>query len=333
MFLTGLRQGRARTGERRTMYETHFGLRRRPFPATPDGDCYYPASTHEQALARLTQALQDGEGLVLLTGVPGTGKTLLGQRLLEQSTSEAECAFLTHAHFSTRAGLLQAVLYDLGLPYEGRTEQELRLALTDHLLKHYAEGRRSLLFVDEAQLLAPALLEELRLLGNLEGRQGKALQVVLLGQEAVAQTLHRPELAAFRQRLGAHARLEPFDLHEAVDYLVHHLRQAGGCPEAILTDEALEVLARGGRGIPRLLNRAAHGALRLAYQAGTETVDAEVALESLTVLGLAEDGAAEEVPATAEDGAASSAVLALDVPRETERERDRRLFAAPKRPA
>src|SRR5262245_30972090 len=132
------------------MYESHFGLRRRPFRPTPDSTCYYPATAHEHCLTRLAQALADDEGMVLLTGAPGLGKTLLCHCLLERLEGEVTSAFLTNTHFRDRTGLLQAILYDLSLPYEGRGEQELRLALTDHLLQNYQAGRRTVLVVDEA---------------------------------------------------------------------------------------------------------------------------------------------------------------------------------------
>jgi type II secretory pathway predicted ATPase ExeA len=276
------------------MYESHFGLRQRPFRASSDSDCYYPATTHERALARLLQALQDDEGLVLVAGDPGTGKTLLCHRLLERLGPEVTSAFLTNSHVRDRAGLLQAILYDLSQPYTGLGEQELRLALTDFLLKNYAEGRRTVILVDEAQHLTADLLEELRLLGNLEARHGKAVQVVLLGQQGLCETLRRPELAGLCQRLAVRIQLEPFSVHEAADYLVHHLRAAGGKPEKVLSDEALEVLARGSQGVPRWLNQAAHQALCLVHEAGSRTVDAEAALEALSILGLSSDGALNE---------------------------------------
>jgi general secretion pathway protein A len=268
------------------MYETHFGLRQRPFPATPDSICYYPATSHERALARLLGGLDDGEGVLLLTGAPGTGKTLLCHCLLERLGSDVCTSFLTNSHLPDRSSLLQAVLYDLSLPHEGRGEQEMRLALTDHLLKNFGAGRRTVLLLDEAQHLGPDLLEELRLLGNLEARSGKALQVVLLGQPALVDTLRRPELAALRQRLVVRPELEPLAVQEAADYLLHHLRAAGGRPELILADEALELLARSTQGVPRLLNQAAHRALALAAEAGAGQVDAEAAIEALAMLGL-----------------------------------------------
>jgi type II secretory pathway predicted ATPase ExeA len=282
------------------MYETHFGLRERPFRATPDSACYYPATSHEQTLARLLQALADDEGMVLLTGEPGTGKTLLCHCLLERLGPGVASAFVTNSHTGGRAGLLQAILYDLGQPYEGRGEQELRLALTELLLRNYGAGRRAVLIMDEAQNLAAELLEELRLLANLEGRRARAFQVVLVGQPELLETLRRPDLKALAQRLAVRARLAPLGVEEAADYLLHQLRASGGRPEAILTDEALEVLARASRGVPRLLNQAAHQALALAFTAGAEVVDAEAALEAVDSLGLsAEDaaaGAAEGAP-------------------------------------
>jgi type II secretory pathway predicted ATPase ExeA len=268
------------------MYPNHFGLRQRPFPATPDSACYYPATGHERALARLVDGLADGEGVLLLTGPAGTGKTLLCHCLLERLAGSVESAFLTNSHFRDPAALLQAILYELSLPYEDRDEQERRLALTDHLLTRFAAGRPTVLIVDEAQHLKPDLLEELRLLGNLEARAGKALQVVLAGQAELMETLRRPELASLRQRLAVRIELGPLPLQEAADYLLHHLRVAGVQPETIVTDEVVEILARGSGGVPRLLNQAAHLALNLAGEAGAEQVDVEAALEALAQLGL-----------------------------------------------
>src|SRR5262249_31008597 len=156
---------------------------------------------------------------------------------------------------ATRADLLQAILYDLSLPYEGCREQELRLRLTEYLLTNYRAGKRAVLLVDEAQLLPPDVLEELRLLGNLEAGQGKAVQVILVAQPGILETLKRTELASLQQRLAVRASLTPLETAEAIDYLKHHLRAAGGQPEAIVTDESLTILASAAQGIPRILNQ------------------------------------------------------------------------------
>jgi MSHA biogenesis protein MshM len=276
------------------MYETRFGLRRRPFRATPDTACYYPATGHEQTLAQVLQGVQDDEGLLLVTGAPGTGKTLLCHCLVERFGTEITSAFLTNSHFRDRAALFQAILYDLSLPFEDRTEQELRLALTDSLLTNCQAGRRTVLLIDEAQYLTTDLLEELRLLGNLEAGHSKAFQAILVAQPVLEETLRAPALTAFNQRLAVRARLEALGVEEAADYLIHHLRGAGGRADNIISDEALTLLARATRGVPRLLNQAAHAALSLAASSDASLVDAEVALEALAGLGLADEETEEE---------------------------------------
>src|SRR5262245_16875602 len=177
-----------------SMDATHLGQRRRPFPNTPDASCYYPATSHEKALARLKMGLAEGEGVLLLLGEPGTGKTLLGHCLLERLGSSLRSAWVTNRHLADRTALLQAILFDLALPYQGRSEQEMRLALTEHLLQSFAAGGPTLLLVDEAHHLRPDVLEELRLLGNLEAGGGRALQVVLMGQPSLAENLRTPQL-------------------------------------------------------------------------------------------------------------------------------------------
>lgn len=277
------------------MYEQRFGLKRRPFPATPDDSLYYPATGHELALASLSRALHDEQGIALLSGPPGAGKTLLGYLLCERLKDNAVCAFLPNSHLANRTALLQAILYDLSLPHEEGSEQVLRLRLTDHVLKNTAAGKPTVVVVDEAHHLDADLLEELRLLGNLEAGGRKALQVILLALPEIQDTLTRPELAAFSQRLVVRCELGPLGVEEALDYLLHHLRQAGGRPEKIAEEAALEVLARGARGIPRLLNQAGHQALVVADAAEVNQVDAEVALEALALLGLqAEDESSGE---------------------------------------
>jgi type II secretory pathway predicted ATPase ExeA len=274
------------------MYEKAFGLKRRPFPATPDRGYYYPATSHEAALEQVLLAIAEDNGFALVTGAPGTGKTLLCHCLLDRLGADVSSAFLTNSHFSDRLSLLQAILYDLSLPYEDAGEQVLRLRLTEHLLKNCSAGRRNLLLIDEAQHLQADLLEELRLLGNLEAGKGKAFQVVLVSQEPILATLARPEMEACRQRLAARPKLEALELEEAVDYLLHHLRLAGAQPEKLIEEPALEILARGTRGVPRLLNQAAHQALQLAHRAEMKSVDSEAALEALAVLGLEADAEA-----------------------------------------
>ncbi len=263
-----------------------FGLERRPFPATPDSALFYPATAHEAALAPLVRAIENNEGLMLLTGEPGMGKTLVGQVLLERLGADIASAFITNTHCPDRVAFLQALLFDMGLPYEDGTEQVLRLRLTDHLLKTCAAGKQTVVVIDEAHHLSADLLEEVRLLGNLEAGADKAFQAVCLAQPAIVETLKEPALGAWKQRLAVHAELGPLSIDEAYDYITHHLRLAGGKPDKIIDESGLELLAHSTHGIPRLLNHAAHQALLLAETGEVEMIDAEVALEALAVLGL-----------------------------------------------
>jgi type II secretory pathway predicted ATPase ExeA len=268
------------------MYESHFGLRQRPFRSTPDLGAYYPANAHEDSLHLLRQAMIDDEPFALLYGEPGTGKTLVAGQLLGRLGDDLSRVFITNGHLQRRSDLLQAILYDLGLPYEGRGEQELRLAVTDRLLTDFGEGRRTVIVLDEAHHLPADLLEELRLLGNLETAHGRAVQTVLIAQPSILDTFQRPDLRALNQRLTAKAELGRLTPDESADYVLHHLRIAGARPEALVDDEALTLLARSSGGIPRVINQIAHLALTLTSDAGSGRVDAEGVLEALVRLGI-----------------------------------------------
>ncbi len=284
------------------MYQSHFGLRQRPFRSTPDPGAYYPATAHENALQQLRQAMADDEPIALLIGEPGIGKTLVAAQLLDRLGAEVSRIFVTNSHLQRRADLFQAILYDLGMNYEGRGEQELRLALTDRLLADFGNGRRTILVIDEAHHLPADLLEELRLLGNLETPQGRAVQTVLVAQPSIMETLRRPDLRSLAQRLMVKAALVPFSAEESADYLLHHLRVAGARPEALIDDEALSLLARGSCGLPRVLNQAAHLALMLTCEAGAGRVEAEGVLEAFGRLGI-------EVPDDGADGESAEVVV------------------------
>lgn len=303
------------------MYDTRFGLRRRPFRPTPDTDAYYPAATHEAALKQLRRALDDDEGVILLTGEAGSGKTLVARKLLEGLDEDVRCVLLTNGHVTRNGDLLQAILFDLGLPYQGLTEQAARLAVTDACLDFYGEGGKTLIVVDEAHLFPPDVLEELRLLGNLEGKDGRAVQVLLVALPEIEHTLDRPNLLALRQRLTVRARLGPLDLEESADYLRHQVRVAGGSPERLFGADVLDILTHAANGVPRVLNQAAHAAFALADEAGQHLVDAEAAVEAVTRLGL--DPAADaEALATDEEPvrlmpALAAGTEAVDPPRDT----------------
>jgi type II secretory pathway predicted ATPase ExeA len=264
----------------------HFGLTRRPFRPTPDTYAYHPGPAHEAALAALRAAHAAHDGLALLDGEPGTGKTLVALKFLEGLDADVPRVMVPAPRFGRPADFFQAVLFDLGAEYRGLNEQELRLAVADQLLGRLASGHTAVMVLDEAQHLTADLLEEVRLLGNLETRSAKAAFVVLVALPHLRERLARPESAALAQRVAVRCRLEPLDPAESAKFLRHQLDAAGGSEE-LISDEAVALLAAQCRGLPRLLNQAAHLAFTLAGAAGADAVDAEAAVEALAQLGLA----------------------------------------------
>lgn len=263
----------------------HFGLTRRPFRPTPDTDAYFPAATHEAALAGLRRAYDARDGLALVDGEPGTGKTIVVRKFLDGLDPAVGPVFLPATRFLRPADLYQAILFDHGSDYHGLSEQELRLRVTDHLLGRVSAGEPTVIVLDEAQGLGPDVLEELRLLGNIETRSAKAAFIVLAAQLGLRERLTRPEMAPFAQRVAVRCKIEPLGREDSARFIQHQLEVVGGRP-GLVADEALALLTEHASGVPRVLNQAAALAFELAGSAEAETVDTEAAWESLVHLGL-----------------------------------------------
>ena len=263
----------------------HFGLSRRPYRPAPAPDLFFPAPAHAAAADRLRAAFAAGDGIALLDGGPGTGKTLVALRVLE-SLGGAATPVLVPPGLSRPADLHQAILFDAGRPYQGLGPGELRLAVTEYWLGELAAGRRGAVVLDEAHLLGPEVLEEVRLLDNLEGRGTKAVFTLLVGLPALRATLAAPGLEALAQRISCRVRLAPLSQDEAVEYVRHQLAACGGAADRLLTAEAAALVAAAGRGVPRVLNQVAAEAFAVAGAAGEEAVDVEAVCEAVDRLGL-----------------------------------------------
>ncbi len=247
------------------MYTTYFGLTEAPFSMTPDPRYLYMSERHREALAHLLYGVGESGGFVQLTGEVGTGKTTLCRCLLEQLPPRVDVALILNPRL-TDIELLAAVCDELRIPYPaGTTSRKLLVdALYRHLLDAHEQGRRTVLIVDEGQDLATDVLEQIRLLTNLETPTQKLLQIILIGQPELIRLLGTEELRQLAQRVTARYHLLPFSEDDTRAYIVHRLRIAGQT-RTIFTDAATRAVHKAARGIPRLINAICDRALLGGY--------------------------------------------------------------------
>ncbi|HBO45810.1 MAG TPA: hypothetical protein DD670_18185 [Planctomycetaceae bacterium] len=256
------------------MYETFFGLNRRPFVPAPDPHYYFPAETIEAARRNLLRCLQRGEGPGLIVGPSGTGKTLLCRVLAEQLRPTSAVVLLCSGRLSSRNALFQTILHGLGRPYRGMNESESRLTLVDYLTLSADHPRALVLLVDEAQTLPTRLLDEIRMLTNLAEGGESRVRVVLAGNPSLEERFASPKLEAFSQRLVARCYLEPFNRCETEQYVRAQIEAAGGEAVKIFSTEGIAAVHRATDGVGRLVNLLCDHALVLAYADGKTSVDA-----------------------------------------------------------
>jgi general secretion pathway protein A len=236
------------------MYLSHFGLREAPFTITPDPRYLYMSERHREALAHLLYGVGEGGGFVQLTGEVGTGKTTLCRALLEQLPPHVDVALILNP-WLTSGELLATVCDELGVDYPPQTTSVKPFvdALYRHLLDAHARGRRTVVIVDEAQDLSAEVLEQIRLLTNLETTREKLLQIVLIGQPELIKLLEREDLRQLSQRITARYHLEPFSEEDTRAYVRHRL-QVAGRTRGIFSDDALRKVHAASGGIPRVIN-------------------------------------------------------------------------------
>jgi general secretion pathway protein A len=258
------------------VYAAHFGLTERPFSLAPDPRYLFLSDGHREALAHLVYGLQGG-GFVQLTGEVGTGKTTVCRALLDQLPTDVDVAMIFTPRL-TAVELISAICDELRVPYPAGTPSLKVLvdALSRALLEAHARGRRTVVIIDEAQNLSMEVLEELRLLTNIETTRDKLLQVILIGQPELVDLMERPALRQLAQRITARYHLRPFSFAETRAYVRHRL-QVAGQREMIFTSPALHVIHRRSGGVPRLINNICDRALLGAFGHSKRRVTAAIA--------------------------------------------------------
>jgi general secretion pathway protein A len=256
------------------MYEEYFGLKRKPFSIVPDPSYFFMSEGHREGLAHLLYGIQNEGGFVLLTGEVGTGKTTVCRRLLELIPEDVEVAFILNPKM-TALELLGTICDEFGIDYPKKTTSIKTLVsrINDYLLGVHEKGRRAVVIIEEAQNLDVDVLEQIRLLTNLETNEKKLLQMIMLGQPELRKILLQPRLRQLSQRITARYHLGPLSKEEVPKYVEHRLAAAGLVRGKLFPPRTMDKLARLTGGVPRLINVICDRALLGAYVQDRSRVD------------------------------------------------------------
>lgn len=269
------------------MYEEflrHFGLQRNPFAVSPNPQTFYSTAVHDEALVQLMFGTNTRQGLMVLTGEPGTGKTTVLHYILDwlQQTQRYSTAYIFHTLLPS-VDLLRLILKDFGIPCDARSKGELLIALMDWLKQRHQAGDCPVILIDEAHALTDGALEEVCMLLNLEIGGVKLVQIVLAGQPLLEEKLHRRQLAQLRQRMMCHCRLSPLTLEETIGYIAKRLAWAGAQDQSLFPPETVGEIFKYSQGIPRVINLICEHGLLSSYADRRNTIDLN------DVVGVAQD--------------------------------------------
>jgi general secretion pathway protein A len=261
------------------VYKKFFGITTNPFSIAPDPHFLYMSEGHREALAHLRYGLSEGGGFILLTGEIGAGKTTVCRCILEQAPAGTNIAFVLNPKLSAQE-LLATICDELGIAYPAASGLKVMIdRLNAYLLAAHAQGQRTVLIIDEAQNLSYEVLEQIRLLTNLETNQQRLLQIILLGQPELQDILAQPELRQLAQRIAARHHLDPLTKAETIAYVRHRLAVAG-LGESTFAISAIEEIFLLSSGIPRMINLICDRALLGAFSKGVRRVDSAMAREA-----------------------------------------------------
>ncbi len=258
------------------IYNPYFGFSENPFNISPDPEFLYRSPQHEEALANLIYGVRSRKGFIVLTGEVGTGKTTMLECLRDYlDTMRTEFAFIFNSRL-TPDQFFEMLAYDFDLECDRKSKTDVLFALNTLLIKQAEKGRTCVLLVDEAHNLEWDVLEEIRLLGNLENRGGKLLQIILAGQPELDRKLDAPNLRQLKQRIVLRCNLNPLEPNEAIGYIDTRLARAGMPDQTIFSSELLEEIYKRARGIPRVINLICDNLLVTAFAMERKTCTLEM---------------------------------------------------------
>lgn len=263
------------------MYESFFSLREKPFTLTSNPSFLFLSKRHEEALSHVLYGIRERVGFIEITGEVGTGKTTLCRALLNRLDQKTKSAFIFNSNM-TGSQLMQTIIEDLGIPASEKGRGGLFSVLNRFLIKQLSLDNNVVLIIDEAQNLTPKLLEQTRMLSNLEAENQKLIQIVLVGQPELREKLNSPSLRQLRQRIAIRCQIEALTNEELARYIEHRLRLAGangGGP--FFQSDALEEIFNYTAGIPRLINIVCDRAMLTGYVTEQKTIDREMIKQSI----------------------------------------------------
>jgi len=257
------------------MYLEFYGLKEKPFSVTADPNFLYLSKKHMEAISHMRYGIQERMGFLEITGEIGAGKTTVCKALLNQLDNNTKTAFILNGNLS-EIQLLQAIIEDFGIQVKIKNKITMLNELNRFLLEQLNHRNNVVLIIDEAQNLKPSLLEQVRLLSNLETEKEKLLQIILVGQPELREKLASGELKQLRQRIAIRYHIAPLSRHEARCYVSHRLNVAGCNNEDVFHKDAFEEIFKFSGGIPRLINIVCDKSLLAGYTADKKTIDSNI---------------------------------------------------------
>ena len=269
------RKDQSKNPKHQNVYQDFFGFSEKPFDLTPDPKYLYLSPKHKEVLAHLVYGLQENNGFLKIIGEVGTGKTMICRSFLRELRTDFNIAYIFNPAIN-ELELLQTINSELGLPGKSKSKKKLIDLLNAFLLEERAKGHRVVVIIDEAQDLEPKVMEQLRLLSNLETDTEKLIQIVLIGQPELEKVLAKDGLRQLRQRITIQWELLPLNLEETRGYIQHRLNVALGKGKVRFSRQAVETVFRYSRGIPRMINVISDRTLLIAYTEGTKKISPQI---------------------------------------------------------